>query len=182
MKDQIRKLYLAGYSLRGISKALKLSRNTVRKYLRTGCEQAESKKASQPSWAEALDWKMIAQKRQQGVSIKQLHSAYAPDHVPYSTFGDRLRKHLKPLKIPSLHLVHNPAEKTQIDYCDGIYLVDPKSGKKIKTHMFCGVLPFSSYTFAEFVLDQKLASFIRSHQKMWSYFGGVTPYALCCRR
>jgi uncharacterized protein YjcR len=125
-KEQIRKLYLAGYSLRGLSKALGLSRNTVRKYLRKECEQAESKRVIKSSWAEALDWEMLALKRQQGVSIKQLHKEYAPDHVPYSTFADRLRKHVKPLKMPSIHLVHNPAEKTQIDYCDGIYPVDPK--------------------------------------------------------
>jgi hypothetical protein len=37
-------------------------------------------------------------------------------------------------------------------------------------------LPFSSYTFGEFVFDQTLASFIGSHERMWAFFGGVTPY------
>ena len=57
-------------------------------------------------------------------------------------------------------------------------MFDRKSGKTIKTHLFCGVLPFSGYTFAEFVLNQKLESFINSHQRMWAYFGGVTPYVV----
>lgn len=38
------------------------------------------------------------------------------------------------------------------------------------------MLPFSSLTFAGFAPSQKLESFIRSHEKMWAYFGGVTPY------
>ena len=178
MKEQIRHLYLAGYSLRGISRALKLSRNTVRKYLRLGCEEKSLAKPRARRWSDSIDWELLAKKRKQGVTIKQLHHDHSPEHVPYSTFADRLRKQVGSVKIPTVHLVHNPGEKTQVDYCDGIYLIDPKTGKKTKTHMFCGVLPFSSYTFAEFVMDQKLPSFIRSHQRMWSYYGGVSPYVV----
>ena len=39
-----------------------------------------------------------------------------------------------------------------------------------------GVLPFSSYTFGEFVSDQKLPTFIGVQERMFAYFGGVTPY------
>ena len=37
-------------------------------------------------------------------------------------------------------------------------------------------MPFSSYTFGEFVLDQKLPTFIGVQQRMFAYFGGITPY------
>lgn len=39
-----------------------------------------------------------------------------------------------------------------------------------------GVLPFSSYTFGEFVKNQKLPTFIGVQERMFSFFGGVTPY------
>ena len=35
-----------------------------------------------------------------------------------------------------------------------------------------------AYTFGEFVWDQKLASFIESHERAWAFFGGVTPYVV----
>ncbi len=41
------------------------------------------------------------------------------------------------------------------------------------TQFFLGVLPFSSYIFGEFVLDQKLPTFIAVQQRMFAYFGGV---------
>lgn len=175
MIDQIRKLYLAGYSIRGIARSLNISRNTVKNHIR--CKASEEPKKPQ-HWSDDVDWEFLAKKRKSGVSVKQLYADYGPSHVGYGTFGDWLRKKSKQAKLPTVHLVHNPGEKTQIDYCDGIYLVDRKTGNRIKTYLFCGVLPFSSYTFAEFVMDQKLPSFIKSHQNMWAFFGGVTPYVV----
>jgi hypothetical protein len=57
-------------------------------------------------------------------------------------------------------------------------ITEPLSGKKTLTQFFLGVLPFSSYTFGEFVLDQKLPTFIAVQQRMFAYFGGVTPYVV----
>jgi len=54
---------------------------------------------------------------------------------------------------------------------DGIDIVDRVTGECRKTHLFCAVLPFSSYTFGEFAWTQNLASFIESHERMWAFFG-----------
>jgi hypothetical protein len=40
------------------------------------------------------------------------------------------------------------------------------------------VLPFSSYFFGEFVMDQKLSTFIGVQNRMFVYFGGITPYVI----
>jgi hypothetical protein len=40
---------------------------------------------------------------------------------------------------------------------------DPATGNKTVTQFVLGVLPFSSYFLGEFVLDQKLATFIGVH-------------------
>ena len=42
--------------------------------------------------------------------------------------------------------------------------------------VFVRRLPFSQKVFAEFSASQKLPSFIESHERMWIFFGGVTPY------
>ena len=73
---------------------------------------------------------------------------------------------------------HKAGEKTQIDFCDGVPITDPLTGKTTSTQFFCGVLPFSSYTFGEFVPNQKLATFIGVQERMFAYFGGVTPYVV----
>ena len=56
--------------------------------------------------------------------------------------------------------------------------MEPNSGTTKKTDLFCSILTFSSKFFGEFVWDQKQPSFLRCHEKMWAYFGGVTPYVV----
>jgi hypothetical protein len=73
-------------------------------------------------------------------------------------------------------LDHQPGDKVQVDFSDGVWLTDRATGKKTLTQLFLGVLPFSSHVFGEFVLDQKLPTFIGLNERMFSYFGGVTPY------
>ena len=78
----------------------------------------------------------------------------------------------------TIRLDHKPAEKTQIDFCDGLFITDRVTGNKTLTQFFLGVLPFSSYFFGEFVLDQKLSTFIGVQSRMFAYFGGITPYVV----
>jgi transposase len=72
---------------------------------------------------------------------------------------------------------HVAGERCEIDYADGIGIVDAQTGEVNKTQFFCAVLPFSAYTFGEFVSNQKLSTFIESQERMWQFFGGVTAYA-----
>src|SRR5437879_6163295 len=91
------------------------------------------------------------------------------------TFQEKPGRQATPEQV-TIRLHHKPAEKTQVDFCDGVFITERVSGKKTLTQFFLGVLPFSSYTFGEFVLDQKLSTFIGVQQRMFAYFGGVTPY------
>ena len=76
----------------------------------------------------------------------------------------------------TIRLDHKPGEKVQVDFSDGVWLTDSTTGKKTLTEFFLGVLPFSSHVFGDFVLDQKLPTFVRLDERMFAYFGGVTPY------
>lgn len=179
MFEQIRVLHEAGHGIRKIAEVLKISRNTVRSHLRSKpAENPDNPLSIQPSWGQDLDWEQIKRARNSGVTAKQLYQENSVS-VSYSQFSKYLQK-LEGKKSVSLApaLKHTPGERTQIDYADGLLLTEPKTGKKAKTQLFCGVLPFSSLTFAEFSQDQKLANFIRSQERMWHYFGGVTPYVV----
>ena len=115
-----------------------------------------------------------------GTTVKQIGREVAPE-IAYVKFWRVFREQAGRTSLPeqvTIRLHHKPAEKTQVDFCDGLFITERESGKKTLTQFFLGVLPFSSYTFGEFVLDQKLATFIGVQQRMFAYFGGITPYVV----
>jgi transposase len=185
MQNQIRELRAQDYGIRAIAKALKIHRETVRAYLAEDdplkvCDKSsppEDAEVGLPPWQNNVDWEAVRKESARGVSVKVLWQEACPD-VDYVRFWRTLRRICPVRPEPVLRLQHKPGEKSQIDYTDGLELVDIKSGKKITTQLFVGVLPFSSLTFGEFVADQKLPTFIGSQQNMFAFFGGVTKYVV----
>ena len=175
MQAQIKTLSEQGHSIRRIARVLRLSRRTVRKYL----EPAAQPPSESGSWQKKVDWEYVRQEVYgKGTTVKQIRREVAPD-IAYVKFWRVFREQAGLKASPdqvTIRLNHKPAEKTQIDFCDGVFITERESGNKTLTQFFLGVLPFSSYTFGEFVLDQKLATFIGVQQRMFAYFGGVTPY------
>jgi transposase len=204
---QIFTLYDQGHSVRKISLALGMCRRTIRRYLRQrdrmnkgeGQEKIADKIAipsSQlaakneadilerfPQWLQNLDWKTILNEKRKGVPYKILYEEQSLTNVKYWSFWkhlSRLDKELKPeMPKTTMRLLHKPGEKVFVDYTDGIDIIDPDTGEVKKTHLFIGCLPFSSKTYAEFCFNQKLQTFISSHEKMWEFFGGVAKYVVC---
>jgi transposase len=177
MQDQIQVLLSQGLSIRKVALALGVSRQTIRRYQRPGASAADLLDPHSVDWDAAIDWQTVSSERAKGANVKQLHQEFAPE-VTYGRFRRRLLAKLPPKVKPTLRLEHKPGEQAQVDYADGIPIIDRATGVSTKTHLFCGVLPFSSYTFGEFVLSQNLPSFIASHEHMWAFFGGVTPYVV----
>jgi len=179
MQKQIQVLLSQGLSIRKVAHALGVSRQTVRKF---GAEATVEREAlppahQTPTWDSAIDWQTVGEDVARGATIKQLHQETAPE-VSYTRFRRRLLSKVPKQAAATIRLEHKPAEQVQIDYCDGVPIVDATTGISTKTHLFCGVLPFSSYAFGEFVFNQSLPSFIGSHERMWAFFGGVTPYVV----
>lgn len=131
-----------------------------------------------PKWLSMSDFEWVEKERQKGIAFKTLYFELNPP-VTYWTFWRRVRNLLgqKAPKI-SVRLNHQPGEKVQVDFTDGITIMDPHTGAEKKTQLFVGVLPFSQMTFAIFKENQKLPNFIESHESMWRFFGGVTPYVV----
>lgn len=206
VQNQIKLLYERGYSLHKISKCLRISRNTVRKFARrqkalegqalqdrlaktgekteeffkeTGdLEKEKPEKAPLPPWLSEVDFEWLKAERQKGIQFKTLFEELKPP-VTYWSFWRRVRALLEQ-KTPqiSMRLEHKPGERVQVDFTDGISLWDPVTGVEKKTQLFVGVLPFSQMTFAVFKESQKLSDFIEAFEAMWTFFGGVTPYVV----
>ena len=187
MREQIKHLLENGHSIRKVAQALGVSRQTVRKF---GRERAEAKPPEEGAedvvvadslpgavWAQAIDWQAVRAAVSGGATIKQVHAEWAPE-VSYTRFRRMLHLRAAPAKQVAIRIVHEPGRAAQVDYCDGVMIVDRVTGEVSKTQFFCGVLPFSGYTFGEFAMSQKLPSFIESHERMWSYFGGVSQYVV----
>jgi transposase len=177
MQTQIKTLSEQGHSIRRIARVLRLSRRTVRKFL----EQAPQPLSESGGWTETVNWDYVRQEVYgKGTTVKQIQREVAPE-IAYVKFWRQFREKVNHQASPdqvTIRLHHQPAEKTQIDFSDGVWITEPATGKKTLTQFFLGVLPFSSYTFAEFVLDQKLCTFIGVQERMFAFFGGVTPYVV----
>lgn len=171
---QIKLLIERGYSRRAVSRALKVSSRTIARAL--GERQQGLSEA--PAWLSSLDWSKISDEiHRRGTSIKQLHREMVPD-VNYLAFWRAVRTRCPVEQNVTMRLVFKPGERTQIDFTDGIAIFDRSKGGWVKTQLFVGVLAFSSRIFGEFVANQKLATFIAVQDRMWHYFGGVTPYVV----
>ncbi len=177
MQAQIKTMSEQGHSIRSIARVLKLSRRTVRKYL----EPVAQPPSENGGWDEKIDWDYVRQEVYgKGTTVKQIQQEVAPEigYVKFwRAFREQAGRQASPEQV-TIRLNHKPAEKTQIDFCDGLWITEWGTGKKTLTQFFLGVLPFSSYTFGEFVLDQKLSTFIGLQQRMFAFFGGVTPYVV----
>jgi transposase len=68
---------------------------------------------------------------------------------------------------------HKAGEKGFVDFCDGMFLTDAKTGELTKTELFVGTLGASSFTFACAVPSQSVAHFVECHQRMYEAFEGV---------
>lgn len=175
MEAQVLELKKQGKTIRKIARALKVSRNTVRRVLRESGKEKEVKKV--PLWARGIDWEKIQNEKSRGATIKVLHLEFAPE-TRYHTFYRYFRKSVPSTENVTIRLEHKPGERIFFDFADGIAITDRKTGTKTKTQLFAGVLPFSSYTVGEFVLDQKQPTFMRAIEDAFYEMGGVTPYVV----
>lgn len=88
MQAQIRKMFEQGHSNHTAARNLKISRKTVRKYLRI----LKGGMTEQPKWFQKVDWNYVLQKVSYGggTTIKQIHGEMAPE-VSYINFWRAFR-------------------------------------------------------------------------------------------
>lgn len=92
-----------------------------------------------------------------------------PDGYRRSQFAKLFRDYTKKLRF-SMRQEHKAGEKTFIDFGDGLFLVDPKTGDKIPTKLFVSVWGASCCTYSRATLGEDLESWIDANVKALEYF------------
>jgi len=123
-----------------------------------------------------------AERAKPSVTLELLHLEYLerqPDGYRYTRFCDIYRRWLKRRGL-SMRQVHRAGEKMFVDYAgQKPRLVDPTTGEIRAVELFVAVLGASNYTYAEATLTQQVPDWLASHQRAFSFFGGVTSAVVC---
>ena len=106
----------------------------------------------------------------------QEHREQHPTGYAYSQYVHHYREYKKTLDLV-MRQEHKGGEKLFVDYCDGLFIEDPKTGEKTQTQLFVGVWGASNDTYAEATLSQQLPCWIGSHVNAFEYFG-CAPHAV----
>ena len=106
-------------------------------------------------------------------TINELHGL--DGKVSYSSFKRFIRKNkLIMLKDKTTcRLEYDPGNQVQIDYAKVGTVNDPLTGKRKTVYAFIGTLSYSRHKYVDFVYSQNQQSFVTSHVKMFSFFGGT---------
>jgi transposase len=180
--EEIKRLLSLGLTNRQIAKAIGVHRNTVNKYVEKINQpnflnfEIESFVAESPAWTKEIDWENIRLEFLKGVPLNILHEElYDAGKVSlhYSGFWKQVKKRLCLSEVTMVR-IFKPGDRTEIDYADGIEIIDPATGEIQKTQLFVGVLCHSRYAFAEFTWTQSSSDFLQSHVNMFEFFGGST--------
>jgi transposase len=194
IQDIIRRLQM-GESERRISRDMKISRVTVRKYHKimkeTGSLESPGVQTSGDELREALGPGVQAPRQistvepyretilnwlKQGVEMTAIwlrlreNYGYKGGYSSIRRFVHRLET-----KEPEAFIrVHTePGEDMQVDFGSVGQLYDPVSKRLRTAYVFVATLCYSRHQYAELVFDQKVATWIAVHKRTFEFFGGV---------
>jgi transposase len=194
---QIIRLRGDGAALLTIAEAVKISRNTVKKYLRLievkGLNSQDLLRMDDEALEALLkDPKPLKVSRYQnlcdlfphfekelnrtGVTRWILWGEYRlkyPDGYSYSQFCDHFAAWGKS-RSGTLHIEQEPADKLFIDYTGKkLSFIDLPTGEVIEVEVYVAVLGFSQLTYVEAMESQRKEDFIHGSENALHYFGGV---------
>jgi len=193
--EVLRLKYEAGLSHERIARACGLSKGVVGKYVSLAQVQGVTwplpkdldevrlhallfpAKTPPSRFAEPDYFQVHQELKTKGVTLQLLWAEYVERHgdkaYRYSQYCHHYRL-WRGRQRRSMRQVHRAGEKIFIDYCGPtVPVVDRSTGEVRKAQVFVSVLGASSYTFAEATWSQSLPDWIASHQRMFTFFGGV---------
>jgi transposase len=96
-----------------------------------------------------------------------------PQGYQYSQFCELYKEWAKTIDVVFRN-EHIAGEKVFVDYAGQTFpIFDPKTGESRDAQIFIGVLGASSYTYCEATWTQTIPDWLGSHNRMFSFFGGV---------
>ena len=119
-----------------------------------------------------LDYEyLFCEVRRPYVTLSLLWEEYKtqhPDGYGRSQFAKLFRDYTKKLQF-SMRQEHKGGEKAFLDFGDGLFIVDPKTGDKNPVKLFVSVWGASSYTYAHATMGEDLESWIDVNTKALEY-------------
>ena len=85
----------------------------------------------------------------------------------------RLMRRRCDVEPATIILDFKPGEAAQVGFGKGPDLVDRETGKTSKTWFFAMPMAFSRHLYVEFVLDQRVETWLGCHRRALEFFGGV---------
>jgi len=194
---QILRLRSNGVALQTIAKAVNVSRNTIKKYLRlievkqlnydellAMDDVALEGLLQDPDPQEGERYRLLAaffpyiekELTRTGVTRGVLWGEYKqqnPAGYGYSQFCEHYRD-WKASRSGTLHLEQEPADKMFIDFTGKkLSIVDPQTGELTDVEVYVAVLGYSQLTYVEAIYSQKKEDFIQATENALHFFGGV---------
>ena len=168
-----------GESIRGIAERLGVSRNTVRKYLRS---EEVPKAKPRPERGSKLDphRDYLREQLAAGVDncvvlLRELRKrGYTGSYTILKDFVQPLRLPKKPKA--TVRFETEPGEQAQVDF--GLYRYVTPEGTTKQVYAFVMVLSWSRAIYVEFVTRADLVTFLRCHWNAFGYFGGIVRRCL----
>src|SRR5690606_28729103 len=170
---EIRILSRRGMSIRAIARELKISRNTVRKYLRgEAVKDVERRRPGRPRKLEPYeDW---IRRRVEGAAPIRLPATVLHREIKAMGYDGtertvrRFIASLRPTPAPEPVVRYEtpPGHQAQMDW--GEY----RLGRK-KVYAFVGVLGYSRWLYLEYVESMRAEVLVDCHRRMLGDFGGV---------
>jgi len=194
VREVLRLRFSCGMGLREIGRSLRMSHNTVRKYVyritESGLDWGKVSVMSDEELAVVArvmpvrdqtrpvpDWRRIHQElKKPGVTLTLLWQEYKeihPDGYQQTQFCQLYHEFAQTLRV-TLRQTYTAGEVMFVDYSgQTMPIYDRETGLVSQAEIFVAVLGSSNYTFAEATADQSLPSWVGSHVHAFEYFDGV---------
>ena len=163
-----------GVSIRGIARELGVSRNSVRKYLRSPgvpVAKARPRRGSKlDPYKEHIDLRLSEGLENCVVLMREVRE------LGYEGGYTIVKEYVQPRRRPrqpkaTVRFETGPGEQAQVDW--GSFSYVGEDGRKRRMWGFVMVLGWSRAIYVEFVRRTDVATFIRCHLNAFEYFGGV---------
>jgi len=195
---QIMRYYAQGKSKSEISKLVRSSRNTVKRYIRIfhsehlSVEQIEGmsdyqlsilfcmdeKKSPSPQVQQLFELMPWIEKelKRKGNTLTRIWKEYLqkyPNGLRYTQFCCYANRYLMRSQ-PSMHIEHKAGDKMFIDFAGvKLKIIDQESGEIKEVEVFAAILGGSQLTYVEAVASQTKEELIKCCEHALHYFGGV---------
>jgi transposase len=173
--NEIVRLLDLNISANKISKALKCSRNTIKK-IKFGKLNPLLSKDKNLSVLSIIDWKKAEKDFTHGKhALKFIWEEQAQDLISYSGFWKQFYKLYPKYKNKFVtHRFFSPGEYCEVDYAGGtVEYVNLQTGAINKANIFIGALCHSHYLYAVAKPNMKSENFLDCHRLMYEHFKGV---------